>query len=58
MSTDKRQRIIPAHPTIEYRVTLPDGRELTERVIGLSQIAALYPQAVRVERVSAGGGFY
>ncbi len=34
-----------------YRVTLPDGREVIERCIGLSQVAAEHPAAVKVELV-------
>jgi hypothetical protein len=36
-------------PTIEFRIWLPDGTVFTERAIGLSIIAAHYPQACRVE---------
>jgi len=43
---------------IDYRVTLPDGSEMIERVIGLSQIAAYWPEAIKIERVNACGGFY
>jgi len=43
---------------IDYRVTLPDGSEMVERVIGLSQIAAYWPEAIKIERVDACGGFY
>jgi hypothetical protein len=44
---------------IEYRVFLPDGREVIERVIGLSMVAAYYPDAWKVERVDATtGGFW
>jgi len=32
-----------------YLVTLPDGTQVREQVIGLSQVAAYHPQAVRVE---------
>lgn len=46
------------YPTNLYRVTLPDGTTLEERAIGLSQIAAHYPQAVRVEVVVAVGDFW
>ncbi len=45
-------------PLIEYRIYLPDGREVIERVIGLSMVAAYHPDAIRVERVDACGGFY
>jgi hypothetical protein len=48
----------PKYPTREYRVTLPDGSEKIERVIGLSQIAAYYPDAIRVELVEEVGGFW
>lgn len=34
-----------------YRVTLPSGQQLEERCIGLSQVAAEHPEAVRVELV-------
>ena len=34
-----------------YRVTLPDGSEVVERCIGLSQVAAEHPEAVKVELV-------
>lgn len=37
-----------------YRVVLADGREVVERVIGLSQVAALYPDARVVERIGEG----
>ena len=46
------------YPTVEYRVTLPDGSEKIERVIGLSQIAAYWPDAIKVERIDACGGFW
>ena len=49
---------ISAVPMIDYRVTLPDGAEKIERVIGLSQIAAYWPEAIKIERVDACGGFY
>jgi hypothetical protein len=39
-------------------VFLPDGSEKIERVIGLSQIAAYWPDAIKIERVDACGGFY
>ena len=45
-------------PLIEYRIYLPDGREIIERVIGLSMVAAYHPDAIRIERVDACGGFY
>jgi hypothetical protein len=48
----------PKYSTREYRVTLPDGSERIERVIGLSQIAAYWPDAIRVELVEAVGGFW
>lgn len=41
------------YPTIEYRIYLPNTLPFEEHAIGLSQIAALYPQAVRVEVVDA-----
>lgn len=34
-----------------YRVTLPDGGEVIERCIGLSQVAAEHPTATKVELV-------
>ena len=46
------------YPTVEYRVFLADGREFIERVIGLSQIAAYWPDAIKIERVDACGGFW
>jgi len=48
------------YPTILYRVVLPDDSEKIERVIGLSQIAAYYPDAKRIERLSDGdkAGFW
>jgi hypothetical protein len=50
---------LKAVPMIEYRVFLPDGREVIERVIGLSMVAAYYPDAWKVERVDATtGGFW
>ena len=42
-------------PMVSYRVVLPDGTERLERVIGLSQIAAMWPEAVRVTRADFGG---
>jgi hypothetical protein len=54
----KRPKLAEQYPTIEYRVFLPDGREFIERAIGLSVIVAHYPQAWRVERVDAAGGFW
>ena len=42
---------------VEYRVTMRDGTEKIERVIGLSEIAAYYPGAVQVTRTDW-GGFY
>lgn len=44
-------------PMIEYCVTMPDGTEKTERAIGLSQVAAYYPEAVQITRCDW-GGFY
>jgi hypothetical protein len=52
-----RPKLVEAYPTIEYRVTMRDGTEKIERVIGLSQIAAYYPDAVQVTRTDW-GGFY
>jgi hypothetical protein len=48
------------YPTILYRVVLPDDSEKIERVIGLSQIAAYYPDAKRIERLNDGdkAGFW
>lgn len=46
-----RPAAMAAYPTTEYRVWMPDGSTFTERAIGLSQIAAYYPHAVRVEVV-------
>ena len=43
---------------IEYRVILPDGSENLERAVSLLQIATSWPEAIRVERVDACGGFY
>jgi hypothetical protein len=55
----KRLRLADAkYPTIEYRVYLPGGVEKIERAIGLSQVVAHYPEAWRVERVDAAGGFW
>lgn len=55
----KRRHVTRAQAaaTVEYRVTFRDGREITERVIGLSEIAAYHPDAVRIERMDW-GGFY
>jgi len=67
MSNEEKQAVYAAKrartgmsavPMIDYRVTLPDGTEKIERVIGLSQIAAYWPQAIKIERVNACGGFY
>ena len=41
----------------DFRIVFRDGTEKTERAIGFSQIAALYPDAVRLERCDW-GGFY
>lgn len=41
-------------PLRTYVVTLPDGREVTERCIGLSQVAARWPDARRVVWVGEG----
>lgn len=41
-----------------YRVVLADGREVVERCIGLSQVAALYPDARVVERVGETKGAF
>lgn len=50
---------IPRPATVEYRVTLRDGRVFTEHVTGgLTEIAVLWPLAVKVERMDAGGGFW
>ena len=38
-------------PLRTYRVTLRDGSQFEERVIGLSQVAAAHPDAVTVEWV-------
>ncbi len=45
-------------PLVEYRIYLPDGREVIERVIGLSMVAAYHPDAWKVERVDRAGGFW
>ena len=42
-------------PMLDFRVVLPDGTERHERAIGLSQIAAYWPDAIRVERMDAAG---
>lgn len=50
---------IPRDPkcaTRAYRVILPDGQDFVERGIGLSQIAAHYPEATMVQRID--GGFW
>ena len=44
--------------TIEYRVILPDGSEKLERAVSLLQIVKNWPQAIRIERVDACGGWY
>jgi len=55
----KRLKVAGAqYQTVEYRVFLPDGTEKIERAIGLSQIAAYWPDAIKIERVDACGGFY
>ena len=43
---------------IDYRVILPDGSEKIERAVSLLQIVKNWPQAIRIERVDACGGFY
>lgn len=53
----KRPKLVPDYETVEYRVTMRDGTEKIERAIGLSQIAAYYPDAVQVTRTDW-GGFY
>lgn len=52
-----RPKLAPTHQTFEFRVTMRDGTEKIERVIGLSEIAAYYPDAVQVTRTDW-GGFY
>jgi hypothetical protein len=54
----KRPKLAEQYPTIEYRVFLPDGREFIERAIGMSVIVAHYPEAIKIERVDAMGGFW
>ena len=48
---------LAAVPMVEYRIVFRDGTEKVERAIGLSQIAAYYPEAVQVTRCDW-GGFY
>ena len=48
---------LAAVPMVEYRIIFRDGVEKTERAIGLSQIAAYYPDCVQVTRCDW-GGFY
>ena len=51
----KRAKLLPTYPTIEYRITFRDGTEKTERVVGPSQVVALYPDAVQITRTDWGG---
>jgi hypothetical protein len=51
----KRPKLTEQYPTIAYRVFLPDGSEKIERAIGLSQIAAYYPDAVMIQRCDVAG---
>lgn len=44
-------------PMVDYRVQFRDGREVIERVIGLSEVAAYHPDAVQITRCDW-GGFY
>jgi len=55
----KRRGSVPptTHATVEYRVTFRDGTEKIERVIGLSEIVAYWPDAVQITRCDW-GGFY
>lgn len=46
---------IAAVPTVEFRVVMRDGTEKIERVIGLSQVAAYWPDAVQITRCDWGG---
>jgi hypothetical protein len=68
MTDDHKQRTYAAKraavtgrtdvPLVEFRVYFADGREIIERVIGWSMVAAYHPDAIRIERVDACGGFY
>jgi hypothetical protein len=56
----KRPKLAEQYPTIEYRVMFRDGSDRIERVIGMSQIAAYWPDAVQVTRLDwdGAGGFW
>ena len=55
----KRREVtrMAAVPMVEFRIIFRDGTEKTERVIGFSQVAAYYPEAVQITRCDW-GGFY
>lgn len=53
----RRSRVPATHQTFEYRVILRGGTEKIERVIGLSEIAAYWPDAVQITRLDWGGFF-
>ena len=53
----KRREVtgMAAVPMVEFRIIFRDGTEKTERAIGLSQIAAYYPDCVQVSRCDWSG---
>ena len=55
----KRREVtrLAAVPMVEFRIIFRDGSEKVERAIGLSQIAAYYPDACQITRCDW-GGFY
>ena len=58
---EAKRREVTGQPAVQkftYRVTLPDGTEVIERVIGLSEIAAYYPQARAVVLLPPVGAFW
>lgn len=55
----RRQRAgVREIPLRVYVVTFGDGQQVTERCIGLSQVAAEHPDAVRVEWVDSTVGAF